>query len=375
MYAPIFLPAAPKPSPEMLAAERGIIEAEGPYHVEGLYYAREADAAQQRRRAAERIVREAARRLAYEINTAPVVPPAVATWLTPRERIQVDAAKPDAVRTRHRSDIRGVREDIETGEAAAAVVSTALVHPTEARELRALVRACPESPIVALVSDADEEQALMAALLLGRAGVEVLIDCRRPDGWRLLRDTMSADRIRDAFMHEAVRTILSDLGADRGECSEGCVRFFLTIFEPRDASAKGIAARLGVVPSTLMSRFFRAALPSPKRYATFARLVWAAHFADSTDASFRAIAYRVGASSSQSFGRTLRTFTGMTATEFRGTFTARVMLDHFRGRLVLPYLDTLKRFDPLSEPPRQSRANATRAACSSGNNADVGRAA
>jgi len=58
MYAPVFLPAAPKAAPEVLAAERGIIEAEGPYHVEGLYYAREADAAQQRRRAAERIVSE-----------------------------------------------------------------------------------------------------------------------------------------------------------------------------------------------------------------------------------------------------------------------------------------------------------------------------
>ena len=375
MYAPVFLPATPKTSPEVLAAERGIIEAEGPYHVDGLYYARESDAATQRRRTAQRIVSEAARRLAYAVDASPVVSPAVTTWLTPRERIQVDAAKPDAVRTRHRCDVRGLRDDIETGEAAAAVVSTALIHPTEARELGALVRACRESPIVALVSDADEEQALTGALLLGRAGVEVLIDCRRPDGWRLLRNAMSADRIRDAFMHDAIRIILGDLGADNGECPEGCVRFFLTIFEPRAASAKTIAARLGVVPSTLMSRFFRAGLPSPKRYATLARLVWAAHFADSTDASYRAIAYRLGASSPQSFGRTLRTFTGMTATEFRGTFTARAMVDNFRAQLVAPYVETFKRFDPLSEPSRPSRANASRSVCSSGNNADVGRAA
>ena len=375
MYAPIFLPAAPKRSPEVLAAERGIIEAEGPYHVDGLYYGREADAAQQRRRAAERIVREAARRLAYEIDAAPIMPPAVATWLTPRERIQVDAAKPDAVRTRHRSDVRGVRDDIETGEAAAAVVSTALVHMAEARELGALIRACPASPIVALVSDADEAQALSGALLLGRAGVDVLIDCRRPNGWQLLRDAMSADRTRDGFMRDAVRIVLSDLGADSGECPEGCVRFFLTIFEPGATSAKGIAARLGVVSSTLMSRFFRAELPSPKRYATFARLVWAAHFADSTRASYRAIAYRLGASSSQSFGRTLRTFLGVTTTEFRAAFTGRAMLDHFRAQLIAPYLGTLKHFDPLTEPPRQIRANTRRSVCASGSDADVGRAA
>lgn len=375
MYAPVFLPAAPNPSPEVLAAERGMIEAEGRYHVEGLYYAREADAAQQRRRVAERIVRENARRLAYDVDATTAPSPAVATWLTSRERVQVDAAKPEAMRTRHRSNVRGLREDIETGEAAAAIVSTALVHPTEARELGALIRACPESPIVAIVSDADEAQALAAALLLGRAGVDCLIDCRQPDGWRLLRGAMCADRVRDPFMQVALRTILGDLGADRGECPEGCVRFFATIFEPRANSAKTIAARLGVVPSTLMSRFFRAGLPSPKRYATFARLVWAAHFAETTDASYRAIAYRLGASSPQSFGRTLRTFVGMTATEFRGAFTGRAMLDEFRARLVAPYVDTLRSFDPLAEPTRYGRIDARRSVHSSGNDANVGRAA
>jgi hypothetical protein len=65
----------------------------------------------------------------------------------------------------------------------------------------------------------------------------------------------------------------------------------------------------------------------------------------------------------------------MTAAEFRGTFSARAMLDHFRACLVAPYLQTLKRFDPLSEPPRHSRADASCSVCSSGNNAEVGRAA
>ena len=375
MYAPVFLPAAPKPSPEVLAAEGGIIEAEGPYHVDGRYYARESDAAQQRRAVAERTVREVARRLTNDLDATTGVPTAVATWLTTRERIQVDAAKPDAIVTRHRSNVRGVRDDIETGEAAAAVVSTALVHRAEAREIGALIRACPESPVIALVDDTDEAQALAGALMLGRAGVEVLIDCRRPDGWRFLRGAMSADRVRNTFMHEALRIILDDLGAVRGECAEGCVRFFTTIFEPCPSNAKVMAARLGVMSSTLMSRFFRAGLPSPKRYAIFARLVWAAHFAETTDASYRAIAYRLGASSSQSFGRTLRTFLGMTATEFRGAFTGRAMLDHFRAHLVHPYLDTLRGFDPVAEPTRRRSTDAHRSPRSSGTNADVGRAA
>ena len=64
MYAPIFLPPVPKPSPEVLAAERAILAAEGPSHVDGRYFARPGDADRQRRLVAECRVQEAARRAA-----------------------------------------------------------------------------------------------------------------------------------------------------------------------------------------------------------------------------------------------------------------------------------------------------------------------
>ena len=106
MDAPIFLPAAPNPSPDVLAAERAILDAEGPYQVDGRSYARSSDADQQRRLAAERRVREAARREARAEHAmrgdgaiaCPAIPPVrpvVATWLTPRERARVDVAKAD----------------------------------------------------------------------------------------------------------------------------------------------------------------------------------------------------------------------------------------------------------------------------------------
>ena len=62
MYAPIYLPKAPAPSPEVLAAERAILDVEGPRHVAGRYYADEACAAIERRLLAERMVRDAERR-------------------------------------------------------------------------------------------------------------------------------------------------------------------------------------------------------------------------------------------------------------------------------------------------------------------------
>lgn len=57
MFAPIYLPQAPAPSPEILAAERDILADEGYLTVGGVQYATESDATQARRWEAERRVR------------------------------------------------------------------------------------------------------------------------------------------------------------------------------------------------------------------------------------------------------------------------------------------------------------------------------
>jgi AraC-like DNA-binding protein len=117
------------------------------------------------------------------------------------------------------------------------------------------------------------------------------------------------------------------------------------------------------VPSTLMSRFFRAELPSPKRYVAYARLVWAAHLGESPAMSIAAIADRLNASSPQSFHRTVRTLMATSAAEFRCAFNGARMLERFRAELVTPYRDTLRRFDPLADTigvvrPRSTTRNA-----------------
>src|SRR4051812_40401517 len=61
MYAPIFFPPAPKPSPAVLAAERAILDAEGPCHVEGRYIRDPMLCERQRRLVAECRVRDAER--------------------------------------------------------------------------------------------------------------------------------------------------------------------------------------------------------------------------------------------------------------------------------------------------------------------------
>ena len=356
--------------------QQEIIAAEGPYHVDGTYYANAFDADRQRRRAAERMVRETARREAYNGRRAGCSTdalPRVVTWLTPRERQRVDAAGGAYFSTMHRDTLAGVRADLTAGSAEAALVSAALITAADVPVLTALVRGLPGCTVVGMVADADEARALAGTLSFGHAGLSQVVDARVPSGWQALRAAFAPGHLPRAFQRDALTAVLSDLGAPGANGNEdiptGSLRFFRAIFSPRVTSAKLLAADLGVCPSTLMSRFFRAGLPSPKRYVATARLVWAAHLAESQALSIRAIALRLDASSPQSFGRTVRMMTGMTAAQFRTAFTGAAMLDQFRATLIAPHRDTLRAFDPLTDgsivrarrsdaAPNASQANA-----------------
>jgi AraC-like DNA-binding protein len=137
--------------------------------------------------------------------------------------------------------------------------------------------------------------------------------------------------------------------------ADGLVRFFTLVFRPGVSSVKVLGTHLGVQSSTLASRFYRAGLPSPKRYLTWARLAWAAGLGESPGLSIRAIADRLDASSPQSFHRTVRQCTGYTAAEFCRMATGARMLDHYLTTLVAPYRDVLRDFDPLGSASTTTR--------------------
>jgi len=199
--------------------------------------------------------------------------------------------------------------------------------------------------VVALVSEADEAQVVPATLELGRVGVRVVLDVRKPDGWANFRRTLDPRRQADGFMRTALTTVLADVGGQQ----VACARFFCTAFAPRTRSAKQLAAALGVHPSTLMGRFYRAGLPSPKTYVTYVRLLWAAHLGESPALSIGDIADRLEASSPQSFSRTVRSVLALTPGQLRRGYDGRAMLERFRHQLIAPYRETLRAFDPLGD--------------------------
>jgi AraC-like DNA-binding protein len=273
---------------------------------------------------------------------------AVATVLTPAERLRVDAAGEGLYRAIHRDTVEDVIRDLKERRAGAVLVSVSRCCDLQATSRMAtVVREFPRVPAVVLLTQLESDTA-HAVLALGRCGVSQLVDVRQPTGWRELRSALMADR-GDEIRHLA----LGQLSADLTGAPEDCWRFFESLFGSSGgvSTVRALARQLSVLPSTLMSRFFRAGLPAPKRYLAFARLVRAARLFENPGLSIANVANHLDYSSPQSFGRHVRTLMSMTALEFRRRYDGEGMLHYFREQLVLPYATTLRQFRPLIAQP------------------------
>lgn len=286
-------------------------------------------------------------RLSTDLPSRVLTP--VATMLMPGERSRVDAAGEGFYRTVHRDSIDDLIADLRAQRVSAVVVSVARCGgEDDASRFGRIVREFPRIPAVALLTQF-EAGTPRAVLSLGQSGVRALVDVRQPGGWRELREVLMHDRTRDIE-----KVALAQLSLDLVGAPDDCWRFFETIFQPglRTSTVRMLSAELRVVPSTLMSRFFRAHLPAPKRYLAMARLTHAARVFENPGLSVANVANHLEYSSPQSFGRHVRTLLSITALEFRHRYDGEGMLHRFREELVLPYAMALRTFNPLTENPR-----------------------
>lgn len=272
----------------------------------------------------------------------------VATVLLAPERPRVDAAGEGFYKAYHRDSIDAVIRDLREQRVKAVLVSVARCGAEDAGHVARMVREFPRVPAVALLTNVEAETP-RAVLSLGQSGVRALVDVRQSTGWRELRDLLIADRAG-----EIERLALGVLAIDLAGVPDDCWRFFEALFRSskRAATVRALSAQLQVVPSTLMSRFFRARLPAPKRYLAMARLTHAARIFENPGLSVTNVANALDYSSPQSFGRHVRTFLGLTAIDFRQRYDGEGMLHRFREELVLPYLSVLRHFTPLSTQQR-----------------------
>ena len=275
---------------------------------------------------------------------------AVTTILDPTERARVDAAGVGVYRALHRDSLDDVFRDLRERPIGAVLVSVCRCPERDAARIATLVREFPRVPAVALLSQV-EQQTPRAVLALGRSGVKTIVDVRQPTGWRELRAVLVDGRGDDIQ-----RLALARIAADLPDAPEDCQQFFELIFRPRAmGTVRALSKALGILPSTLMSRFFRSRLPAPKRYLATARLVRATRLLENPGLSVASVANHLDYSSPQSFGRHVRTLLGLTAVELRERYDGEGMLERFRAELVLPHVETLRRFSPLTAAPPARR--------------------
>jgi len=271
----------------------------------------------------------------------------VTTILTPGERQRVDAAAEGLYAAFHRESFDEVLADLRERRAGAVLISIARYGLQNSARMAAMVREFPRVPAMALLTET-QYSTPQNLLALGQLGVRILIDARQPSGWQALRDVLAAERSSDLQ-----RAALGQLSSDLSGVSIDCWRFFELLFShsPQVHTVRQLSRQLHILPSTLMSRFFRAHLPPPKKYLSLARLIRAAKLFENPGLSVASVANYLDYSSPQSFGRHVRTVMQMSPVVFRETYDGAGMLQHFRNELVLPHVEVFKHFRPAATSP------------------------
>jgi AraC-like DNA-binding protein len=267
----------------------------------------------------------------------------VAAVLLPGERLRVDAAGNGCFAVVHRDSVPDAVRVVRERAVDAVLLSVHRCAPDQVEAVRHLVHEFPGIPTVALVSQHDPSATEML-LRLGASGVQQVVDVTSPTGWSRLRQVVGQPATRAVSRIQGpVLTALADAPADARLFVEAMIRL-----APDTPTVTALAERLYVRPSTLMSRFARAGLPSPKNYLSAIRLLHAAYLFEASGLSVADVAYRLEYSSPQSFGRHLRAMLGVTALEFRRRFPFPVAMERFVELMVEPYREVWRDFHPVA---------------------------
>jgi len=266
----------------------------------------------------------------------------VCALVSSAERSRVDAAGSGCFVTLHAASANEVLAAARRARVDAVLFSTSACGTDDLPTVGRLVREFPALPTVALVSRHDTVTTQIL-LRLGATGVQAAVDCTEPGGWRHLREAVGRP------LAPVTARLLGRLRPALDDASEDVRRFFDTLVRlaPVLATVRSLARHLAVRASTLMSRFHRAGLPSPKTYLAGMRLLHIAWLLENPGMSLADAAYRMDFSSPQSLSRHLKAMLGLTAGEFRQRFPFDVAVARYIDLLITPYRESLRVLHPF----------------------------
>jgi AraC-like DNA-binding protein len=224
----------------------------------------------------------------------------------------------------------------------AVLLGPATINGDISPDMQRLARACAGSALVAVVGSWTPElpERLLA---FGNQGIRDVVDVTRADELKRLRIILQrpeweiSQRIADA-----IRPNIANVTPEMRYFVNNLIRL-----APSETSAKRVAAELGVRDASLTSRFFRARLPTPKKYLAAMRLLYAAGVLESDSVSTAQTARRLNYSSPQSFGRHVRENFDVSLGEFRQEYSFDLMANYFVSRFLFQHRHTLEWFRPF----------------------------
>lgn len=268
--------------------------------------------------------------------------PTVVTVLEARMRTSVDGATDSTFTNVHVDSLAEAVMAVKEHAPRAILLSTAVVQQEGLSEVAKLVTKNPSVlPVAVACSDGPVSGDLL--LKLGASGVRRFLDLNGRGGWEGLRGLLDSgggpaeSRVREVLLPRVSAT------------SRHFQSFLSELIHRAQAttSVRQLTVSLDINASALLSRFFRAGLPSPKTYLAMTRLIYASVYFEREGVSIASVARTLNFSSPQSFGRHVRMLLGLTAAEFRTEMSVSAAIEHFDDRLINRYIDALRRFNPI----------------------------
>jgi len=274
--------------------------------------------------------------------------PIAVTVLEPDLRSRVDNGTSSAFKNFHASSLADATALIRESPARVLLLSASIMQNQPQHEIARAVRQTPEM-IHVVLTHSQKPVPRETLLDLGAAGIKRIVDIDEPSGWYKLRSLTDNDGGSTATV------ILKSLFLSLEPANDEIRTFFVILVHaaPRLRTVRRVCNELGVLQSTLVSRFFRAGLPSPKSYLASTRLLYAASLLEAKKRTISETAESLCYPTSQSFGRHLRQSIGLTASEFRERYSLAAGLVWFKGFLIHPYLETLREFRPIRRTSNQ----------------------